>query len=165
MNTGAEDKKKLYFLIALLAVAGYFVYANVLAGPAGVPAPAAAPTTADAAVPAAVPSPAASTARVPASRSHSEEFHPVYLAKRLEDRPDPMKIDPTLRLELFDKVQQVGMAGGTRNLFQFSAEPPKEVAKLLAGPEPVVPVHKFVGPRLPPPRPRRPARFRRRPSR
>jgi hypothetical protein len=116
-----------------------------------VPAPATATPADAAAVPVAPAAPATSTVRVP-SRSHSEEFHPVYLAKRLEDRPDPTKIDPTLRLELFDKVQQVGLAGGTRNLFQFSAEPPKEVAK-LAGPEPVVALHKFVGPQLPPPPP------------
>ncbi len=156
MTTGAEDKKKVYFLIALLAVAGYFVYTNVLAGPPGVPAPAAGPPAAEAAVPlaetAAVPAPAATTVRAPASRSHSEEFHPVYLAKRLEDRPDPMKIDPTLRLELFAKVQQVGPAGGSRNLFQFSLEPPKEVAK-LSGAEPVVPLHKVYGPHLPAPPP------------
>jgi hypothetical protein len=156
MTTGADDKKKLYFLVALLAVAGYFVYTNVLSGPPGVPAPSVTTPAAEAAVPpaetAALPAPAASTVRAPASRNHSEEFHPVYLAKRLEDRPDPMKIDPTLKLELFSKVQQVGAAGGSRNLFLFSQEPPKEVAK-LSGAEPVVPLHKVYGPHPPAPPP------------
>jgi hypothetical protein len=151
MTAGTDDRKKVYVLIALLAVAGYFVYANVLSGPSAVPAPSGG-TSAEAAAPvgAPPPAPAQRTERAPASRNHSEEFHPVYLAKRVEDRPDPMKIDPTLRLELLAKVQQVGMAGGTRNLFQFSQEPPKEVAK-LAGPEPVVPMHQFYGPRAPAP--------------
>ncbi len=153
MKAGTEDRTKLYVLIGLLAVAGYFVYANVLSGPPGVPAPSAVPQPAEAAVPAAaLPAPAASTVRAPVSRSHSEEFNPVYLARRLEDRPDPMKIDPTLKLELFAKVQQVGPAGGSRNLFQFSQEPPKEVAK-LSGAEPVVPLHKVYGPHLPAPPP------------
>ena len=155
MTAGTDDKKKVYFLIALLAIAGYFVYTNVLSGPSAVPAPASGTSAAEAAVPpemAPAPAPAQRTERAPASRSHSEEFHPVYLAKRLEDRPDPIKIDPTLKLELFAKVQQVGLTGGTRNLFQFSQEAPKEVAK-LAGPEPIVALHKFYGPKPPAPPP------------
>ena len=57
-------------------------------------------------------------------------------SKRPEDRIDPMTIDPILRLDLLAKVQGVELAGGSRNLFQFSTPPVKVEA--LKGPEPKV---------------------------
>ena len=57
-------------------------------------------------------------------------------SKRPEDRIDPMTIDPVLRLDLLAKVQGVELAGGSRNLFQFSTPPVKVEA--LKGPEPKV---------------------------
>ena len=84
-------------------------------------------------------------------------------SKRPEDRIDPMTIDPILRLDLLAKVQGVELAGGSRNLFQFS--PPPVKAEALKGPEPKVvpkPDRRVSGRRTI--RPSRPGRLRLRPS-
>jgi hypothetical protein len=60
----------------------------------------------------------------------------VLHSKRPEDRIDPMTIDPILRLDLLAKVQGMELAGGSRNLFQYSTPPVKTEA--LKGPEPKV---------------------------
>ncbi len=65
----------------------------------------------------------------------SEDFHPSLKLPQGEERPDPMSIDPTLRLDLLAKVQAVELQGGQRNLFQFSTAPPPPALK---GPEPKV---------------------------
>jgi hypothetical protein len=65
----------------------------------------------------------------------------VWRSKRVEDRIDPMKIDPTLMTDLLAKVAAVEPSGGSRNLFAFSQAPPK-VAE-LKGPEPKL----LMGPR------------------
>ena len=76
-----------------------------------------------------------------------------------EDRIDPRTIDPTLRLDLFAKVQGVELAGGSRNLFQFSTPPPPKPVELPKGKEPkilpkqLVSVAAPVGPPQPPPPP------------
>jgi len=157
MKLGAEDRKKVYVLIGLGVVAAYFVYSNLLSGPS-IPA-ASAPATAAAAAPAPnAPAPASApaapvrTARAP-SRNRGDEFHPVWSAKRPEDRPDPREVDPTIHWDLFAKVQEVPPAGGSRNLFQFTAAPPKEAPKQLAGAEPIVPVRLTYGPKAPAPPP------------
>ena len=139
---------------ALLLLAGYSIYTNLLSGP---DTPAAAPASRPAADAAAaaplLPAPALPKAvRAPASRGRSDEWRPVVLPKRPEDRPDPARIDPTLRWELFARVQAIPPAGGSRNLFQFTTAPPKEVPK-LAGAEPLVKPRPFVGPRQPAPPP------------
>src|SRR5262249_25149660 len=64
-----------------------------------------------------------------------------------EDRIVPDKVDPTLRLDLLAKVQNVESAGGTRNLFQMGPPPAKPV-ELPKGPEPVV----VIGPAPPAPK-------------
>lgn len=139
---------------ALALLAGYSVYTNLLSGP---DVPTASPSRSLPADPAAsLPSqPGASQPRpprAPASRGRADEWRPVVLAKRPEDRPDPKTIDPTLHWELFAKVQEVPPAGGSRNLFQFGQAPPKEVPKtLVASAEPKV--RPFVGPRQPAPPP------------
>jgi hypothetical protein len=145
MNIGANDKKKVGFLIALGLLAAYLFYSNVLAGPdTGSRSPEPAKRAAG---PAAVPVPNAvltsqtAAPRAPnAARTRSEEFHPVVRSKRAEDRINPFDVDPTLRLDLFAKVQSVEQAGGSRNLFQFSTPPVKEPPPPLKGPEPKVKV-------------------------
>jgi hypothetical protein len=62
------------------------------------------------------------------------EFRPSLRARRPEDRPDPLTVDPTLRLDLLAKMQNVNLQGGERSLFDF-AQPP--APKL---PEPKIPV-------------------------
>lgn len=161
MTTGAQDKKKLGLLILLGLVAVYLVYTNLLAGP-DVPRDTAQSSTP--AAPAATPV-AATTGqtpvRAPASRARSEEFHPVLHSKRPEDHVDPLSIDPTLRLDLFTKVQSVELTGGSRNLFQFSTAPPPKPVELAKGKEPkILPKEmaaalaaKPAGPPQPPPPP------------
>jgi hypothetical protein len=68
-------------------------------------------------------------------RSRSDEFHPSLHPKRKEDQPDLPSIDPTLRLDLLAKVQNVKLDGGQRNLFQFGTMVAVVQPK---GPEPIV---------------------------
>ena len=129
-------------------MAAYFLYTNVIAGPGSGPAPAprAARETAEeplippaAGAPAGAPVNYGAPARAGApvsSRARGDEFHPVLHSKRAEDRVDPMTIDPTLRLDLLAKLQNEEPAGGSRNLFQFGAPPPK--VELPKGPEPKI---------------------------
>ncbi|MBZ5621494.1 MAG: hypothetical protein LAQ69_22620 [Acidobacteriia bacterium] len=160
MTTEANDKKKVFGLpygagIALLCVLGavclYEFYSNVLAGPGGAPDAGRSTVTSASAPPPTIPMPGAesvSPSRTAATRGRSEEFHPVLHSKRPEDRIDPIKVDPTLRLDLLAKVQAVEPAGGSRNLFQMGAPPPKPV-ELPKGPETIV----KVGPQPPSPPP------------
>ncbi len=99
-----------------------------------------------------------------AGRSRCDEFHPTLRSKRKEEQIDPLTVDPTLRLDLLAKVQNVKLDGGQRNLFQFGK--PEQVAD-LKGPEPkIVPKREAMGPpEAPPPPPppgpdRRPRRRR-----
>lgn len=162
MTLGTGNKKQMYFLGLLSVVAAYLVYDNVLSGPS-VPAqqqsarrPAA--ETSQSAIPAAP----GGTPKRAGSRSRSEEVHWVFMPKRPEERPDPAGIDPTLFLDRLKKVQAVDLAGGSRNLFQFSAPPPPpkpvEIAKVEPKvvpkpPEPPKPVVPAGPPPEPPPVP------------
>lgn len=154
MTLGTNNKKQIWVLAALGVVAAYFVYTNLLAGPdipaasqrgAAVAGQPAAPTVGPG------PQPGPPAAKRAMSRAKSEEFHPVYLDRNPANRPDPTKIDPTLKLDALAKVQNVDLAGGSRNLFQFAPAPPKEAPKLVASNEPIVPVHVWQGPRMPAP--------------
>ena len=156
MTLGA-DRKKLYFLGALVVIGGYFFYTNVLSGP----------TSSEASRPIrpAQPRPAPqvsqpyteSASRRPAASSRSnEEFRPSLKPKRPEDRVDPVSIDPTLRLDLLAKVQAVNIEGGRRNLFSVGAPPlPPEPAIQVKGGEQQA--ARMMGPEPPPPPPQPPA--------
>jgi hypothetical protein len=155
MTIGTNNKKQLIFLVVLVVIMAYFLYTNVLSGPStptpsqrsSAPLAGVSPT----AVPSVTGSPAVPSSRRAGSHDTGDEWHPVYLDPNPAKRPDVSKIDPTLRLDLFAKVQSVDLAGGARNLFQFSAAPPKveTAAAKPAGEEPRVWV--FVGPKQPPP--------------
>jgi len=149
MTAGAKDKKKLMFLGGLGVVLAVVMYINLFSGPSvpSTPAPdrpAAVEKSADGgsyAMEGATPKKA--TRPRAAAHGRMDEFHPVYLNNRPEERPDPTKIDPTLRLDLFAKVQDVAPAGGKRNLFAFGQPPPpppKVTAQLPKGPETHVPL-------------------------
>jgi hypothetical protein len=45
-----------------------------------------------------------------------------------EDKPDPSTIDPTLRLDLLAKLQQVEAPAALRNIFQYGSAPPPPAA-------------------------------------
>jgi hypothetical protein len=139
VKLGAENRKKVYALAALLAGLGYAFYANVIAtGPSSASASRGAPPPAPLA---AMPAPASEDSAPPASargnRIRSAEFHPVVHAKRAEDRVDTTNVDPSLHLDLLAKLESVPPAGDGRNLFAIGADVPKP-----SGPEPKVVVAK-----------------------
>lgn len=130
---GAEPKK-LAVLGALVLVAVYFLWSNLGPGsgdtaPARPAARRAAPMTSEPAAGDAA-SPAVSTRRESGARDSLAEFRPT-LKRKKEDQIDPARIDPTLKLALLVKLQQVPLEGGQRSLFDFAAEPVKEAAKVI----------------------------------
>jgi hypothetical protein len=144
MNAGTNDRKKVIMLGGLVLVAGYLFYSNVLSGPsvssssaavaprpAGTPDPALSPVTAP-------PANAPTAPRNVLARGRGDEFRPVVPghSKRPEDKFEPDKVDPTLRLDLLAKIQEENATAG-RNLFQFGMAPVKQ-AEALKGPEPKV---------------------------
>jgi hypothetical protein len=153
MTLGTNNRKQLAILGALVLVMAYLVYTNLIATPDApsrpsqrANAPAVAPI-----VPGVTPGQPAAAKRA-ASRTTSGEFHPVYVSKNPARRRDPKTIDPTLRTDLFAKVQAVELSGGARNLFAFAPPPPpKAEAPKPAGEEPTVYIAQ--GPRQPPPPP------------
>ena len=158
MKTGAENKKQVVALAVFGALAAYLVYSNFFSGPSVPSAPVPVPGAVRSA--ASIQREGAATPRKAVLRARTEDWHPVFLAKRPEDRLDPSSVDPTLRLDLLAKLQAVPAAGAGRNLFSMSAEPPKlpdhkepiiQVAgKRTMGPPPIPPPP---GPPGPPPLP------------
>lgn len=162
MKIGAENKKSLYALSVLGAVAAYMVYSSFFSGPSYktvTPAPArpdASQVTAPASGTSSGPDISQAKSKVGRSGSKSKngEFHPVYIAKKKEDRVDVSNVDPTIRFDLLARVMNVPQAGAERDLFQIGKTPPVK-ATALASAEPKV--HPFIpyGPNkpLPPPPP------------
>jgi hypothetical protein len=152
MKLGADDKKKVVLLGVLGLAALYLVYTNLLAGPeTSSSAPVPRPGQQTASIPMAGAQGGSDAAKKrPAAAGRKDAFPPVLRSKRQEERIDPSAVDPTLKLDLLAKVQEIGPAGGTRNLFQMGPPPPKE-AETPKGPEPTVFVAQ--GPKPPPPPP------------
>ena len=73
----------------------------------------------------------ASAPRSPSSRGRVEEFLPA-LHKKHGDKAEPPPTDPTLRLDLLAKLNEVPPAGSGRDLFNFGKADPVK----LAGTEP-----------------------------
>lgn len=159
MKVGAEPRK-VAILASLLAVAGYLYFSGATSEepPRTTPRPAPATT---------VPPPDISRPRPaprPVSRTaEGREFRPSLKSTRPEDRPDPMSVDPTLRLDLLAKLQTVHAERVKRSLFDFSAPPPKmpepkvipvkEVAQTNDKAEPPKPPEAEAKPAKPPPPP------------
>ena len=130
MKVGAEPKK-VAILLGLLAVAAYLFYSNSASDiPDYTPPPRpAAAKTAPAKPGAARPAPRRAAARPaprPGARRGGRGFRPSLLVRRPEDRPDPMSFDPTLRLDLLAKLQEVRVEGVRRSLFEFGRPPALE---------------------------------------
>ena len=146
---GAEPKK-VAILVALGAIAGYFYISNRTPGGDSAPAtPAPAGTTQPAAAPRVGARPTARTlVRAPQKglNPNSREFKPIF--KRTDI--DPSSIDPTLRLDLLAKLQDVQVEAGTRSLFEIGKEPPPEPGKPGSEPAKVVPTFVSYGPKAPP---------------
>lgn len=160
LELGAEPKK-LAILLGLILVGAYVFYDNVLnTGTAGggSPAPARKSALAEALTPAAPVTPAAAPRvtppRVPGGRSRTAEFRPS-LKAAAQEAGDPAKIDPTLRLDLLQKVAGVVVERVDRSLFDFAtAPPPKAEAAKPKLPEPkIVVAKKRIGPPEAPPPP------------
>lgn len=144
MKLGAEPRK-----IALLSILGvvlaYFVWTNVLSPgeessyTPPPPRPAANATPAPGVrTPVEAQRPNIKTSR----KRESSEFRPMIGQRAGANEParDPMQIDPTLRLDLLAKLQEVRYTGVSRNLFEFGAalpDPAKPTTNL-----PTIPVKK-----------------------
>ena len=144
MKMGAEPKK-IAVLVGLLLVAVIVYLVNSTSTP---DTGSTTPPTASAPSPAAsgLPAPSASTAPAQQRGRTSTEFRPSVRPKRGEQRPDPMTIDPTLRLDVLAKLQNVTVEGTRRSIFDFSQAPPpkadpaKEAAAKPKVPSPIAPV-------------------------
>jgi hypothetical protein len=127
MKVGAEPKKVAILAgLLVLAAISYVVNSGDDIPPqsAGPRPQAVRPTTARPQQASA--QPAAPVRRVARSASNSnQEFRPSLRPRDPSERPDPATIDPTLRLDVLAKLNQVSVEGGRRNLFEFSTPPPK----------------------------------------
>jgi hypothetical protein len=124
VTLGAEPKK-LAWLIGLV-LAGAVTYYVESSDSSPSPVSGGTPSRATAQVEPAAP--AANTApRRNTNRSLVKEFKPYQGTRDPKDRPDPATIDPTLRLDLLAKVQNIEVGAPGRNLFQFGAAPPPVV--------------------------------------
>ena len=138
MKLGGENKRTVYLVGLLMVGAAISVYVNFFSDSSAPVTPKPAVTAernrasdeAAGSVPA--PQPVSQTAVTAprqfggGGRSRSDEFHPTLRSKRKEEQIDTMSVDPTLRLDLLAKVQNVKLDGGQRNLFQFGK--PEQVA-------------------------------------
>jgi len=134
MKLGAEPKK-VAILGGLVVVAVVLFFMN--STPSGPPQQATTATT-NARPTAGIRLPAQQVAEVPMGRPVPvaqtrqssrqgrvlSEFKPSMKPKRPEDRPDPMTVDPTIRVDVLAKLQAVGVEGMHRSLFEFSQAPP-----------------------------------------
>jgi len=169
MTLGAQPKK-VVILGVLLAVAAVAIYMNVFAGDSESSAPSAPyrpPVVADPVNRAPVP-PAtrAGARRAGRGAGTSGEIKFRQGVERPEDRPDPATIDPTLRLDLLAKVQNVEPQASMRNLFQYGSAPPPPPAQVKELPNvgpipvtargPVKPPSPPAAPPGPPPPPKAP---------
>jgi hypothetical protein len=125
MKLGAE-RKKVAILVALLVVAGivYFMNSTPGAEDSGYKSPAARPSAPTAAAPARPGSVPSERAAVNRGRQAEREFRPSLRRKKNEPAPDPTSIDPTLRMDLLAKLQQVNVEGVRRSIFDFGQAPP-----------------------------------------
>jgi hypothetical protein len=119
-----EERWKMYVLGALVLGGVYAAYTNLApasgsgsssSNPAARVAPPVAPPTGQD-----TPAPV----RRQINGRVAGDFRPKLRDARPENRPDPAKIDPTIKLGLLAKVQNVTMDGGARNIFQFGQAVP-----------------------------------------
>jgi hypothetical protein len=157
MKLGAEPQKVAILGVLLLGL-GYVFWQNVLGG--GEETATQIPRAPSAAVPA-PPNAGGEPPRPSVSKKReARDFRPSLKKRSDEVSPDPMTIDPTLRLDLLAKLQSVTYTGAGRNLFEFSnaAPPPPPDAAKPKTPDPkIYPTMTMLprpaGPEWPPPAP------------
>lgn len=140
------DPKKIAILAGLVAIAGFAYFYNSNSSEGSGSAPVASRTPVAASSTAAPGSTARSSFRtVQQSATGAREFRPSLKPKNV----DTASIDPTLRLDLLEKVRNVAVEGGTRSLFEIGAAPPEESA--VKEPDKIAIAPKLVGPMMPKP--------------
>lgn len=161
MKLGAEPKK-VVILVALVALAAYIFLSNSGSTPPRQQqtAPVASPEPVTATPPGATPpgaTPPNPRTRVSnAGRRVSQTFRPTLRPYAADERPDPTEVDPTLRLDVLAKLQELEVDGVERSLFDFSAPPaperpePKIIPKPVVEPDPEPP-EPIERPKPPPP--------------
>lgn len=146
---GAEPKKVMFLgVVVLLAIVAYF-YNRTPSGPGDSTTPTrTVPTVATAPVTTRPVTRAAARPNRGGQRSQIglQEFRPS-LKPQKGDEASRTDIDPTLRLDLLEKLQKVGLEGGKRALFEAS-QAPVQLAKVVKEPPKVIP-SKLVGPQPP----------------
>ena len=146
-GVGAEPKK-LIFLGVVIVAGIYFIW------PSGPPT--------DSSQSSRVKPGAAAVPELPAARSQSRrrgngremgnlaEFRPTLKPKKELDRHS---LDPTLRLDLLEKLEKVKVEGSGRSLFEYSTQPtPQQLAQVKEVAK-IIPKHTAYGPQQPPPTP------------
>ncbi len=153
------NPKQFAFLGVLGLVLTYLLYSN-FAGDSSEPSRPA-PRPAATAAPAAAPLP--SVKKTDTSRRQldrrAQEFRPRVGPARPEDRPDPMTVDPTLRLDLLARLEKVQITGGMRSLFDFSnvqVASNTPIPKIIPSAKKPVTPKPFIGPLNKPPDPPKP---------
>ncbi len=164
MKLGAEPKK-VAILGGLLLVVLVIVYFNYFSGDSGSteaprPVATAVPQTAPPVVVTA-PAPATRTPESGISRDDRRRAKANQLVSEFsfrqgtepgEEKPDPSTIDPTLRLDLLSKIQQVEAPAALRNIFQYGSAPPPPAAVVpLPAHPPTIPVNGRSAQSAPPP--------------
>ena len=165
LQLGAEPRK-LAVLACLLGLAAYLFYVNVFSDSAAPTAPprAAAPAKS---LPTAVSSMTDSVAEpqrrtqapAAAGRGARSDFKPSLKQRTGKDGTRLTTSDPTLRLDLLEKLASVKVARGERSLFDFATGPPKPAEKpKLPEPKIEVAAKRMIGPEPPPPKPAPPVK-------
>jgi hypothetical protein len=147
MKLGAEPRK-VAVLAGLMLLAGYLVYNNIFSDQ-GVPA-ASQPPVRDRATPRAsvlpeVGRPVPRSEPRTSSRAGLQEFRPSLKPRKEEERGDLSSIDPTLRLDLLVRLQDVELEGGDRSLFEFGAAPMPKNPEPKIIPKPAADLAKELG--------------------
>lgn len=142
MKLGAEPKR-LAILGVLLAAAGYFIVSNSASGPQAPPktTPKAAgrverPAALEAARLSGGPVPRAETAGAGSRASTSLEFKPTLRLRPAGQAADLSSMEATLRLDVLERLREVRLRPGSRNLFEFSAAPLPPEPKVIPKPKP-----------------------------
>jgi hypothetical protein len=171
VTLGTNEPKKLAILGVLVVVGGVVFWMN--SGSSDVPVSRPANSGPRPVAPLVAPKrPSSSAAETPVQRPASrqrqlQEFRPSLKPRKPEDRPDPLTVDPALRLDLLAKLQKVNVEGVHRSIFEFGTPPaPKPLpsaAKQPQVPSPIVDPAKAkeepAKPPPPPPPPKIPLKF------
>jgi hypothetical protein len=120
LDIGKKEERWKLYVLGVLVVGGaiYGLWPDSSASP---------PSLSKAGTKAAIPVPDSTSDATPRRRVAGRvagDFRPKLRDPRPENRPDLTKIDPTIKLMLLARVQNVAMEGGAQNIFQFGAAAP-----------------------------------------